>query len=88
MYSMHSLDLVYIMGGLYLHERGKNEMNIKSAYQYKGYGSSIMMQGGLLLLMDCVMYILHHQNTIRLNNKLRIIDIASGPGGFVVSYAF
>jgi hypothetical protein len=82
------LDLVYIMGGLYLRERGKNETNIKSAYQYKGYGSSIIMQGGFLLLLDCTMYMLHHKNTVRLNSKLRNIDFAGGPGSFVVSYGF
>ena len=55
------LDLAYIAGGFYLRERGKTESDLKKHDQFRGYGSSIAVQGGFLLLMDCVMYVLHHK---------------------------
>jgi hypothetical protein len=55
------LDLAYIAGGFFLREKGMNTSNIKSQDQLKGYGSSIAVQGGFLLLMDGVMIMLHHK---------------------------
>ena len=82
------LDLVYITGGFYLRERGKNETDPKKNYQFKGYGSSIAVQGGFLLLMDAVMFTLHKKNTHKMNDKLKKIEINAGPGGLGVSYNF
>jgi len=82
------LDLVYITGGFYLRERGLRESDGKTHDQYRGYGSSIIFQGGFLLLMDCVMYSLHHKNTKRMNNKLQKIELTAGPGGIGLSYHF
>lgn len=65
------LDLAYIAGGFYLRERGMNTNNIKSADQLKGYGTSIIIQGGFLLLMDGVMILLHRRNTLRVSKKIR-----------------
>ncbi|HEV3324073.1 MAG TPA: hypothetical protein VG052_00660 [Puia sp.] len=65
------LDLAYIAGGFYLRERGMNSTTIKSADQLKGYGTSIILQGGFLLLMDGAMILLHHRNTLRLRKKMR-----------------
>jgi hypothetical protein len=65
------LDLAYIAGGLYLRERGRNSNNIKSADQLNGYGASIVIQGGFLLLMDGVMILLHRRNTLRVSKKIR-----------------
>jgi len=82
------LDLVYITGGFYLRERGNSQTKINSRDQFKGYGTSIAIQGGFLLLMDGVMIMLHHQNTIRLNNKVRQIELNAGPGGLGMVYHF
>ena len=65
------LDLAYIAGGAYLRERGMNSSNIKSADQLKGYGTSIVVQGGFLLLMDGVMILIHHRNTLRVRKRFR-----------------
>ena len=65
------LDLAYITGGFYLRERGRNSNNIKSADQLKGYGASIVIQGGFLLLMDGAMILLHRRNTLRVSKKIR-----------------
>lgn len=55
-----ALDLAYMAGGLYLHERGKTPG--KNSLRWKGYGKSILLQGAFLLLFDGTMYgILHHK---------------------------
>jgi hypothetical protein len=65
------LDLAYIAGGFYLRERGRSATDPASADQLKGYGTSIVAQGGFLLLMDGVMILLHKKNTARMNKRLR-----------------
>src|SRR5664279_2938182 len=80
------LDLAYIAGGFFLREKGINETNIKSQDQFKGYGASIVVQGGFLLLMDGFMIILHHRNSVRINNKLKGLDLGSGPNGLGLTY--
>jgi len=82
------LDLAYIATGFFLREKGVNETNQKSQDQLKGYGSSIILQGGFLLLMDGVMIWVHHKNSVRLNNKLRALDLWIGPGGLGLRYSF
>jgi hypothetical protein len=51
------LDLAYITGGLYMAEIGKNGNSQKEMFQ--GYGYSIALQGGFLLVLDTVMYLVH-----------------------------
>jgi len=82
------LDLAYIAGGFYLRERGYRETDPRKQDQFRGYGSSIAVQGGFLLLMDCVMYALHHKNTGRMNNKLQRFEIIAAPGGLGINYTF
>ena len=82
------LDLAYIAGGFFLREKSMNTSNIKSQDQLKGYGSSIVVQGGFLLLMDGVMIVLHHKNSIRLNNKLKQLELGAGPEGLGLTYTF
>ena len=64
------LDVGYIGAGLYLHERGLNSANLKTAAQLQGYGTSIIIQGGFLLLMDGVMILVHRHNTARVRQRL------------------
>ena len=82
------LDLVYITGGFYLRERGNAQTKPGRRDQYTGYGTSIAIQGGYLLLMDGVMILLHHKNTLRLNNKIRQLELNAGPGGLGMIYHF
>jgi hypothetical protein len=82
------LDLAYITGGFFLREKGMNTSNIKSQDQLKGYGSSIVVQGGFLLLMDGLMIMLHHKNSVRLNNKLKNLEMGAGPDGLGLTYTF
>ena len=50
------LDLVYITAGLYCLEKGNTASNRD---RYKGYGKSLLLQGGGLLIFDAVMYFTH-----------------------------
>ena len=81
------LDLVYIMGGFYLRQRGYGETTPDSRDRYKGYGTSIILQGGFLLLMDGVMIVLHHRNSNRLNDHLRQLELRSGADGLGLRYS-
>lgn len=51
-----ALDLVYITAGLYCLEKGNTASNRD---RYKGYGKSLLLQGGGLLIFDAVMYFTH-----------------------------
>ncbi|MGB3588196.1 MAG: hypothetical protein WBA23_16725 [Tunicatimonas sp.] len=48
------LDVAYIAGGVYLLERSRRES--AQTERWKGYGQSLLLQGGFLLLFDAVLY--------------------------------
>lgn len=73
------LDLAYITTGLYLKERGTNKLND----QTKGYGGSLMLQGGFLLAFDIIQYIQHRQNgqlLYKYLGNLQLTTTANGVG--------
>jgi hypothetical protein len=82
------LDLAYIATGFFLREKGINNSNVKSQDQLIGYGTSLIIQGGFLLLMDGVVLSLHHKNSVRLNKKLKRLELGAGPNGIGLSYKF
>jgi hypothetical protein len=82
------LDLAYIATGFYLRERGLNNTNQKSRDQFTGYGKSIIVQGGFLLIMDGIVLSLHHKNSVHLNKKLKGLELGAGPNGLGLSYSF
>ncbi|NWF90342.1 MAG: hypothetical protein HXY50_12890 [Ignavibacteriaceae bacterium] len=53
------LDAAYIMTGFYLKERAKNS---SSSERLRGYGNSLLLQGGFLLLFDVSLYFIHQSN--------------------------
>jgi hypothetical protein len=53
------LDVAYIATGLYLKERSKNS---SSAERLRGYGNSLLLQGGFLLLFDVSLFFIHQNN--------------------------
>lgn len=57
------LDVAYIATGFYLKERSKNSV---SSERLRGYGNSLLLQGGFLLLFDVALYFIH-QNNANLN---------------------
>lgn len=54
------LDAAYVMGGLYLLEKSKNATSDQDLL--KGYGQSVILQGGFLLLFDGIMYGVHRSH--------------------------
>lgn len=53
------LDAAYIATGFYLKERSKNS---SSSERLRGYGNSLLLQGGFLLLFDVTLYFIHQNN--------------------------
>ena len=54
------LDVAYVMTGVYLLEKSTNA--IDSQDRLKGYGQSVILQGGFLLLFDGIMYGVHRSH--------------------------
>ncbi len=65
----------YIMTGMYLLERSKNADNHKK--RLKGYGQSIIVQGGFLFLFDVIVYYFQHQNWHTLQTFLAKFKVSS-----------
>lgn len=38
--------------------------------------------------MDALMILLHHRNSVRLNNNLKNLEMRVGPGGVGLAYKF
>ncbi len=53
------LDFAYIATGFYLKERSKNS---SISERMRGYGNSLLLQGGFLLLFDVSLYFIHQSN--------------------------
>lgn len=78
------LDVAYVTAGFYLRERAKNEEN---SGRYRGFGNSVIMQGGFLLLFDAVMYYFHSQHgSDKLYNILAGIQLS--PNSVALTYHF
>lgn len=70
------LDVAYIAGGAYLKEKGKT--SDKNRDRLKGYGNSVMLQGGALLLFDGILYAIHQKHGKRLENFTNKIQLMAG----------
>lgn len=79
------LDVAYIMTGLYMKERAKNVEKRKAIL--KGYGNSIILQGGFLFLFDVALYYFSQNrlNEIFQSDNWRLI---ATPGGLGFSLSF
>ena len=74
------LDVAYVVGGAYLQERANTHPD--NADQLRGYGKSIMIQGGFLFAFDLVNYFIFKNR----GDKQERILLGAGPTGigFVV----
>lgn len=82
-----ALDIAYILGGLYAREYGKNQSG-KEQDRWKGYGSSIILQGGFLLLYDAVNLTIHHRHGKGLYQKFENVQVSFSPGSVVAGITF
>ena len=56
------LDVAYLATGVYLLEKGRNPTASSSSERWRGYGQSLLLQGGFLLLFDGFQYAVHHRH--------------------------
>lgn len=82
------LDAGYITTGILLRSKGKVTTDINKQDRLKGYGTSIIVQGALLGVMDIVMLSLHHKNTERMHNRLNSLELTAAPGALALTYKF
>jgi len=79
------LDVAYVMTGLYLRERSGNVS--KHSRRLKGYGNSLMLQGGFLLAFDLVLVLINEQ-AIREMLSAGSFQVAMTPAGMGVQLSF
>lgn len=82
-----ALDVAYILGGLYAREYGKNRSG-REQDRWKGYGSSIILQGGFLLLYDVVNISIHHKHGKSLYKKFDGMQLSFSPGQVAATLKF
>ena len=76
------LDVGYIATGAYLWERGIRKENSR----LKGYGQSLILQGGFLFAFDIIMYLASKQQS---NNLLEVLDdVQLNPTGVTYRRSF
>ncbi|MBC6699844.1 DUF6992 family protein [Hymenobacter puniceus] len=56
------LDVAYLATGLYLRERATSRPTVRRQQQLRGYGQSLLLQGGFLLAFDGLMFAAHHRH--------------------------
>lgn len=77
------LDAAYLATGLYLHERARTRATAVQQHRLRGYGRSLLLQGGFLLAFDGLMYAAHHRHGRRGLEPL-LSHVALGPGSVAV----
>jgi len=75
------LDVAYIATGFYLKERSKNS---SSSERLRGYGNSLLLQGGFLLAFDIALYFIH-QNNASINLYPHLESLLAGGAGIGVN---
>lgn len=79
------LDVVYVAAGLLMNKTSDNQ---KKPEKFKGYGNSIMLQGGFLLIYDAIIYAIHKNHGKQLKGMTDKITINGGPGSVSLVYNF
>ncbi|WP_046242336.1 DUF6992 family protein [Hymenobacter terrenus] len=77
------LDVAYMATGLYLLEKGRNPTASGSSDRWRGYGQSLLLQGGFLLLFDGFQYMAHHRHGRGLYPLLSRVSL--GPGAVAIT---
>lgn len=75
------LDVLYVGAGLWMNKSSDNQ---KNPDKFKGYGNSIMLQGGFLLLYDAINYAIHRKH----GKLLDKMELNGGMGSVSVVYRF
>jgi len=64
------LDVLYMAGGAFMVHKSKS--SIKRPDLLKGYGKSVILQGGFLLVFDAVLYFIQHLHSNRFLENLHV----------------
>jgi len=75
------LDLAYIAGGFYLMERAKNTTDRPE--RLKGYGKSVVLQGGFLFIFDIILHTVHSKQSSQISDFLAHVQLGPNQVGFV-----
>lgn len=70
------LDVAYLGTGLWMKERSKTAA--KKPERLKGFGNSLLLQGGFLLLFDGIMFSVHHAHGKPLIKQLDNVQLTAG----------
>lgn len=79
------LDLLYIGAGSYMLYKSKS--SIKRHDLLGGYGKSIILQGGFLLVFDAIMYCVQHTHSQNFLEKSGL-QLSLTPNSFAVAFSF
>jgi len=79
------LDVAYVMTGLYLRERSGNVQ--KHSRRLKGYGNSLLLQGGFLFAFDLVLVLINEHALTSLMDSENL-QLSLMPGGFHFGWHF
>ena len=80
------LDVGYVLGGLYLTERANRFGVGKQGDQLRGFGRSVVLQGGFLLLFDLAFYLVHHQHLTRSKSLVDNLIFSGNSTGVVLQF--
>ncbi len=78
------LDVGYIMTGFYLKEKAQS--SLKHHDRFKGYGNSLVLQGGFLFLFDVTVHFIQAGNHELMKKLLDHVSIA--PGSITIALNF
>lgn len=79
------LDVLYIGAGLWMNKAADNQ---KRPDRFEGWGNSIMLQGGFLLVYDAINYAIHRKHGKNLNGMVDKVSINGGIGSVSLVYSF
>ncbi len=79
------LDVLYVGSGLLMNKTSNNQKNPE---RFKGYGNSIMLQGGFLLVYDAISYAIHKNHGKLLKGLADKVDLNVGLGSVSMVYKF
>lgn len=79
------LDLAYMTAGAASRSYG-NSLTGTDALRFKGYGSSLIFQGGYLFAHDLAMFILLKTNTKLLDKEWKNVRLVASPNGAVIKF--
>lgn len=82
------LDVGYMAAGLYLQNRSKQQQLPVNQQQMKGYGESLLLQGGFLLAFDVLQYCLHVNNKHNSQKKGTKVSLGASPQSLAICYQF